>query len=431
MDKFAAQQALRLPLVSGQDVSPSAPSIGDIEEGRAANTHMSMAKVVVMGETGAGKSQLSAALIGNVPGGAAEHTCPVFHVSSEMSSCTFETRAHNAKWMGREAEEIFTMIDTPGLGDPTPGADQKHIAEMVRELKRQAHVNAFLLVFNSENVRLPAPTRQMMELFRDIFGEDFWRNTLMVFTRWYGDRASIRRRGQRDEDCVTKQFKAELMKPRSEGGLDVNPEIMERIPCYFLDSRAEPSEVEEFAKSIDCLERVSVYARSLKAFSCEAAQEKNTALGATQEKLKDAQDQLKEGQDKLKESERLAAQKLKEEQRKREESERQAEAAERRREESERRARDVACAQGQVGLRQAPPAQAPAPRRKPKALSSWVTLVIVTYLIQKFTATDNEYVCETIDYDWVLGACVPLWMEVVWLVYGSLALMVDCCYMCS
>ena len=60
---------------------------------------------------------------------------------------TFETKVHAVKWFGRDDEELFDLIDTPGLGDPE-GRDAKNIENIAAELKKLKFVNGFLIVFN-------------------------------------------------------------------------------------------------------------------------------------------------------------------------------------------------------------------------------------------------------------------------------------------
>ena len=75
------------------------------------------------------------------------------------------------------------FIDTPGLAD-TNGRDTKHIAEMVAKIKEKKQVNAFLIVLNGQNTRFDQNIKNMLSLFKDIFGDSFIKNTCIVFTHW-------------------------------------------------------------------------------------------------------------------------------------------------------------------------------------------------------------------------------------------------------
>ena len=77
-------------------------------------------------------------------------------------------------------------------GDPN-GLDSQNISAMVK-LKELQHVNAFLIVFNSQNPRLDKHLRAMFHIFVDIFGKDFFSNVILVFTHWEYDDKSKRKR---------------------------------------------------------------------------------------------------------------------------------------------------------------------------------------------------------------------------------------------
>ena len=68
-------------------------------------------RMVILGQTGTGKSTLANVLLGQ------EFDCKncTFPVCDGMNSCTKETKYATGKWLGREAE--FTVVDTPGFGD--------------------------------------------------------------------------------------------------------------------------------------------------------------------------------------------------------------------------------------------------------------------------------------------------------------------------
>ena len=71
-------------------------------------------KVCVFGETGHGKSFTCNHLIGATPGEGSEE----FKTSSQVDSCTYETKAVEKYFMGKEEYGKFWIIDTPGYGDP-------------------------------------------------------------------------------------------------------------------------------------------------------------------------------------------------------------------------------------------------------------------------------------------------------------------------
>jgi predicted GTPase len=78
----------------------------------------------MIGASGTGKSSTCNSLCGKI----------IYPVSAEPTSVTFETTVNSVRWFGHEHEELFKLIDTPGLGD-SEGRDAQHIANMVAKLK--------------------------------------------------------------------------------------------------------------------------------------------------------------------------------------------------------------------------------------------------------------------------------------------------------
>ena len=90
----------------------------------------------------------------------------------------------------RNISALFSI----GLGDPS-GTDSTHIANIVNELKPLEYMNAFLILFNSQNPRLDESLRGMIDIFTQIFGrERFFDNVIIVFTRWDHSEKAERKR---------------------------------------------------------------------------------------------------------------------------------------------------------------------------------------------------------------------------------------------
>lgn len=65
-------------------------------------------RLCMIGSTGTGKSASCNSLCS---------LADKFHSSSEPSSVTFDTTLYDLHWFGSPDETMFTLIDTPGLGD--------------------------------------------------------------------------------------------------------------------------------------------------------------------------------------------------------------------------------------------------------------------------------------------------------------------------
>ena len=95
----------------------------------------------MIGASGTGKSTTCNSLCGSAD---------KYPASANATSMTFKTTVLPVQWFGRDDEETFNLVDTPGLGD-SEGRDAQHIENMVSELKKLKFVNGFLIVFNGQN----------------------------------------------------------------------------------------------------------------------------------------------------------------------------------------------------------------------------------------------------------------------------------------
>ncbi|KAI9487973.1 hypothetical protein BDB00DRAFT_850895 [Zychaea mexicana] len=85
-------------------------------------------------------------------------------------------------WQYAPVTKYVHMIDTPGLCD-TSARDRQNVQEMVRYFKSLAFgVSSFFLVFDIKDIRLDAYTQDMLSLFQQLLGKDFWNFVVVVFT---------------------------------------------------------------------------------------------------------------------------------------------------------------------------------------------------------------------------------------------------------
>ena len=137
------------------------------------NLKVKAVKVVVMlGESGAGKSSLGNCLL-------ALDSTAGFKVSSETASCTKDTSEIRGFWTENGSECV--IIDTPGLND-SDNEDTDHIRGIVEFLRDKERVNCFLVVRNGHNIRMNHSFRTMLSTFELTFGEEFWHHVVIGLT---------------------------------------------------------------------------------------------------------------------------------------------------------------------------------------------------------------------------------------------------------
>ena len=113
-------------------------------------------KIVIVGQTGVGKSTLANVLLGE------DVNCEncTFPICNDYESCTKETTYATGKWLGSGLD--FTIVDTPGFGD-SDNDDNNLIDEMMQTLKETIEgANTLVLLVDGSDERFDASLQQMM-----------------------------------------------------------------------------------------------------------------------------------------------------------------------------------------------------------------------------------------------------------------------------
>merc|ERR1711973_590513 len=163
-------------------------------------------RIVILGQTGAGKSTLANVLIGEDPNC---NNC-TFPICTGMDSCTKETTYATAKWLGKG--QNFTVVDTPGFGDSDQN-DNDLIDEMTKVLKDNVKsANALVLLVNCEQERFNNALQQMIREMIALFGETFWKNAIIGVSHWSYSPDNIAKRNYTGmtEEKFMKEMKSQL-----------------------------------------------------------------------------------------------------------------------------------------------------------------------------------------------------------------------------
>merc|ERR1711892_1064668 len=142
-------------------------------------------RLVIIGQTGAGKSTLANVLLGEAP------NCKncTFAVCDSHNSCTKHTSYAVGNWLGVGPQ--FTVVDTPGFAD-SDDEDTELIDEMMGTLHTVIKgANALVLLLNGEDERFDSSFQQMLREMQALFGEEFWLNTIIGVSHWAYDSHSV------------------------------------------------------------------------------------------------------------------------------------------------------------------------------------------------------------------------------------------------
>ena len=154
----------------------------------AAQEDLPEPRLVIIGQTGAGKSTLANVLLGESP----DCTNCTFAVCDDHNSCTKQTKYKVGTWLG--SGPTFTIVDTPGFGD-SDNEDPELIDEMMGALHSVIKgANAMVFLINGQDERFDASMQQMIREMQALFGEDFWLHTVIGVSHWAFDANSVAQR---------------------------------------------------------------------------------------------------------------------------------------------------------------------------------------------------------------------------------------------
>jgi len=281
-------------------------------------------RIVLIGATGAGKSTLANILAGKGPND------DLFPAGHAMKSMTHVTTVKKVKWRGEEDSFDLDIVDTPGLDDTRgPKKDGENMAAMTKELKKLGHVNLFLIVINGANARLDRTMKELLRIFRDMFGDQFLDNTLFEVTNWRFDRSSMMIRKSQNGK-TTDTWEADLNMNLKE--MMLNPS--KPIPAVFIDSWYFPEDEDQEKEFEMNLGRLRTHLELASDFSCDHIKEAKRDEEKAKERAKELVREREEALQAKKEAEARA--KKAEEDKKRAEAAREKE----RQEEEKRRAQE-------------------------------------------------------------------------------------------
>ena len=170
--------------------------------------------VVVLGNTGVGKSSLLNMLAG------CEYA---FRVGDGAMSETSLATAQVHRFLGRADGVQLRLIDTQGLSDSSGDQkDMENLKNMVEAIRQQGHIDLFIVCFEGPAPRFSHYAQSMVSLFSQIFG-DFLQHSVLVFNKWT--------RWTSSEFARLEALRADYQHLFSH-----DYHLSSRIPCFFVDS---------------------------------------------------------------------------------------------------------------------------------------------------------------------------------------------------
>ncbi|KAG4085979.1 P-loop containing nucleoside triphosphate hydrolase protein [Neocallimastix lanati (nom. inval.)] len=187
---------------------------------------MAKASLILIGETGNGKSSLGNFILKK----------NVFPVSDNPESETKITRGEHG---GNNVTDDIFVIDTPGLMD-AEGTDKEHLIQMVDYIKSNPGLQGIVIVFNFHQPKLPMNIRTLIMLLCNVFPRaDFWRHVALVWTKFY---SCLSQKQKDKKDIAVNKFMPKILDlvKETHGDISINS-----FPTFFVDS--DPEENDEFS----------------------------------------------------------------------------------------------------------------------------------------------------------------------------------------
>ncbi|XP_075258497.1 uncharacterized protein LOC142350531 [Convolutriloba macropyga] len=193
-------------------------------------------KILVIGKTGAGKSTLCNAIIGE------PLNSKVFPTSAAAEMQTTAVQFANA-FFGVNRGRGVSVIDTVGFDGPNDNEkESRALSDLMIKLQEKCdHINLFVIVVNGQQPRLEGTLETMLHIFEQVFGDKFWQNALIVFTRLPMDDRSKKMRTDHNEQTDEKLAQLYIDQIRK-----VCPKAPKKLPFLLIDTnRVSSNESEE------------------------------------------------------------------------------------------------------------------------------------------------------------------------------------------
>merc|ERR1719394_633072 len=195
-------------------------------------------RIVIVGQTGSGKSSLADALLGCDP--MSEDGDCLFATCGGFESCTNNTNIGVGQWLANQSQ--VTIVDTPGFDD-SEGRDSELIEEMMEVLNMELkYTNVIVFAVDGTTPRFNAGIINMLKQMSAIFSEDWWNFIMIGIMKWPFSQAAINERNRtctehpppsqwcKNEDWIKTEIENQLLE---------NFNINRKLTYAFMDSYSQ------------------------------------------------------------------------------------------------------------------------------------------------------------------------------------------------
>ena len=123
------------------------------------------------------------------------------------------------------------MIDTPGIGDTSgQGADCENFIGVANATREIGSIDAFLLIIKGDTTRVTPKLVEQLRFFEELFGEQFWKSTIIEVSFWAHSDRDIAKRNITQDGLDEKKMALALNDKLRSNFIGIPP-----IPVVFVD----------------------------------------------------------------------------------------------------------------------------------------------------------------------------------------------------